>query len=48
MAEAGIKTITFSPEDEAKWLEVAQRTGWAAAITADPAAADLQPCLTSK
>lgn len=48
MAEAGIETITFSPEDEAKWLEVAQRTGWAATIAADASAADLQACLTSK
>lgn len=46
-AEAGIKLITFSPEDEAKWLTTSQQAGWASVAEVDAAiSADLKACLT--
>jgi len=46
-AAAGIETITFSPEDEAKWLSTAQEAGWAGVAAVDAEiAADLKSCLT--
>lgn len=46
-AEAGIEVITFSPEDEAKWLATAQQAGWDGVAAVDAGiAADLKACLT--
>lgn len=46
-AAAGIEVITFSPEDEARWLATAQDAGWAAVAEVDTAiASDLKACLT--
>lgn len=39
-AEAGIEAITFSPEDEARYLETAKEAGWAKVEEVAPDAAD--------
>ncbi|TDK47429.1 TRAP transporter substrate-binding protein DctP [Antarcticimicrobium luteum] len=45
-AGAGIEVITFSPEDQAKWLATSQEAGWAGVAAVDAAiAADLKACL---
>lgn len=45
-AAAGIEVITFSPEDEAKWLTTSQQAGWAGVASVDAAISeDLKSCL---